>query len=244
MRLAYSFFFAILANWFAYVGGAETSNLFLKDNLRMAKKGDYLVISSNKTNTLMHIYEKESPFLVIEEIAIPDCRTPKNINWKEWVSNNSPENTSWVMFEIDLDTGKMTRYYSFTKNGWFEIAEADNFLSKLLTLKFTFLPDSARKRIAPRPFSGEGKQLWQPPVVVEGQLIRGVPMNGWRAKWPQDNSDLSGKVIDIYLPVDHDSYPSYFPYWLQVNGAVGKAKVRIVDSGFSMKSPKPPVMKN
>ena len=39
----------------------------------------------------------------------------------------------------------------------------------------------------------------------------------------------------------NQNYPSYFPYWLQVNGVAGKAKIRIIDSGSNLKSPKPPL---
>jgi hypothetical protein len=215
----------------------QAEELFLRNNLQRAQPGDYLVISANKTQTLMHIYDKQDQILTIEEIAVPEGKRASNISWKEWVRQGAPGNTSWVMFDIDLRTGQMIRYYSFTKRNWFEIPNADNFLSKLLNLKFTKIPDNARKRIGPKIHSGpELRSLWQPRMIVEGKTITGIKFDAWRTKWPRDGSDLSGKTIEVYLP--HDSYPAYFPYWLQINGAIGKAKIRIIDSGSQLQSPR------
>jgi hypothetical protein len=144
------------------------------------------------------------------------------------------------MYEIDLKTGQMLRYYSFTKKGWFEIADADNFLSKLLNLKLVKTPEQARKKVGPKPVSGpDWRPIWQPQMIVDGKRIKGVSFDAWRTRWPRDGGDLSGKTIEVYLPQDSQRYPSYFPYWLQISGMVGKAKLRIIDSGSQLKSPAP-----
>lgn len=221
----------------------NAEELFLKNNLQKSQPGDFIVVSSYKTDTLMHIYAKQENLLTIEEISIPEgIRCKQKISWREWVEQNAPGNKSWVMYEIDLTTAQMLRYYSFTKNGWFEIPDADNFLCKLLNLRLTKISDKARKRIGPVPNSGPDlRSIWQPQMVVDGHIIKNVSFDAWRTKWPKDSSDLTGKNIEIYLPQDHQAYPSYFPYWLQINGVVGKAKVRIIDSGRQLKSPKPPL---
>lgn len=218
--------------------------LLLRNQLMRAQPGDYLVISSSKTETVMHIYDKKDRIVTIEEVAIPENKRPQNLNWKEWILKNAPGNTSWVMYDIDVATGQMLRYYSFTKNGWFEIPEADNFISKLLNLKFGRIPENQRKRVGPKPISGpEWRSIWQPPMIVEGKKIPNITFDGWKTKWPKDSTDLSGRTIEIFLPQDQRQYLSYFPYWLQIQGAVGKAKIRIIDSGRQMKSPKPPFSK-
>ncbi len=234
-------FLLMFTCWMFEAASLQADDLFLKDNLQRAQPGDYIVISSNKTQTLMHIYAKNNQILTVEEIAVPESKRSTDLNWKEWVRQGAPENTSWVMFDIDLRTGQMLRYYSFTKKNWFEIPDADNFLSKLLNLKFTKIPDNARKRVGPKPTSGpDFRPLWQPRMIMEGKPIQGVAFDAWRTKWPSDGSDLSGKAIEVYLPHDSQRYPAYFPYWLQINGIVGKAKVRIIDSGSQLKSPKKP----
>jgi len=219
---------------------ALTAETFtLRDNLQEAQTGDYLVIAAGKTNSLMHIYDKRDQSVIIEEIVIPDTKCSQ-LNWREWVAQNAPGNTSWVLYEIDLNSGQMIRYYSFTKEGWFEIPEADNFLFKLLNLTLTKIPDQLRKRIGTTSFGAiDRRPAWQPRVVLDGKIIRNVPFTAWRTQWPKDNSDLSGKNIEIYLPQDHQLYPAYFPYWLQINGMIGKAKIRVIDSGRSLHSPKP-----
>jgi hypothetical protein len=223
-----------------YVQAQDT--LFLRDNLQKTQPGDYLVLSSNKTDTLMHIYDKRGQLLTIEEITIPESKHPSAFNWKEWIAQGAPNNTSWVMYEIDTVNGEMTRYYSFTKGGWFEISDSDNFLSKLLNLRFTKIPEKSRKRVGPKPISGpDWRPMWQPSMIVEGQKVQGLRFDAWRTKWPKDASDLSGRTIEIYLPQDNQHYATYFPYWLQINGAIGKAKVRIIDSGNQLRSPKPPL---
>ena len=234
---AFLFFAAcFLAGVSAPLQGEE---LVLRNNLQRAKPGDFLVISCNKTLTLMRIAEKQNQILTIEEIAVPENKRPVQLSWNKWVPKDAPGNSSWVIYDIDLSTGQMLRY-SFTKKNWYEIPEADNFLSKLLTLKMTKIPENSRKRVGPKPCSGPDMRLvWQPRLMIDGKPVDGVAFDAWRADWPRDGSDLSNKTIEIYLPKDNQSYPSYFPYWLQINGTAGKAKIRIIDSGNNLQSPKP-----
>lgn len=226
----------------AFFSPLQAEELVLRNNLQAARPGDYLVISANKTLTLLHIFSKRNQIMTIEEIAVPENKRSSKATWKEWVQQGAPENNSWVMYNIDLNTGQMLGYYSFTKKNWLEIPEADNFLSKLLNLKFSKIPENARKRIGPKIKSGpELRSIWQPRMVIDGKTIPGVMFDAWRTKWPRDNSELSGKIIEVYLPSNSQQYPAYFPYWLQINGAIGKAKVRIIDSGSQLQSPKPPL---
>jgi len=217
----------------------QAEELFLRNHLKRAQPGDYIVVSANKTQTLMHIYKKENQLLTIEEIAVPESKRDSSVSWKEWLKEGAKGNTSWVMFDIDLQTGHMVRYYSFTKRNWFEIPDADNFLSKLLSLRFTKIPESARKRVGPKTRSGEEmRPFWQPRMVVEGKIIQGVMFDPWRTNWPRDGSELSGRTIEVYLPRESQRYPDYFPYWLQIHGVIGKANIRIIDSGSGLQSPK------
>lgn len=234
--------FVIASFFLIATSNLHAEELMLRNNLQRAKPGDYLVISCNKSMTLMHIFEKQNHILTIEEIAVPESKRPSQSNWKEWVAQNAPGNSSWVMYDIDLRTGQMLRYFSYTKNNWYEIPDADNFLSKLLTLKMTRIPENSRKRVGPKPFSGpDMRPVWQPRMIVDGKPVDGVIFDAWKTDWPRDGSDLSNKTVEVYLPKDNQIYPTYFPYWLQVNGTAGKAKIRIIDSGSHLKSPKPPL---
>lgn len=221
------------------------ADIVLKDNLQHAQSGDYIVITANHTDTLMLMRGKRAGVLSIEEVAIPECKHPQEMNWKEWMKSGAPNHTSWVQYDIDTTSGKMLSYYSFTKKNWLEIPEADNFFSKLLNLKLSKIQESARKRVGPKSASGpEQRPLWQPRMIVDGKSVPGIFFDAYKTRWPKDGSDLSGRIIELFLPKESDKYPAYFPYQLQVTGAVGKAKVRVIDSGKAMVSPAPLTSQN
>jgi hypothetical protein len=206
-----------------FLFGAES---FLLNNLQKAKNGDYVVISQGKSYTLFHIMEVKPELLTVQEITIPASIALQQVtSWPAWVQNNAPCNTSWVQYQIDASKGELKNYYSFTKKGWFTVPEAENFLQTLLKLDLLPIPPSKRKRV------GSSSALWEPKMVINGQIHNEVHFNAWVATWPKDGGPLSEKTIEIYLPEDSTNYPAYFPYWLQTQGVVGQAKVRIVDSG-------------
>lgn len=212
----------------------------LKDNLQKAKPGDYLVIAQGKNYTVFLVNKKNETTLNIQEVTIPSIKLPDdNISWRQWILNRAPGNTSWVSYVLDIPTGQMYNYYSFTNGGWYSVNQVDNFLTTLLNLKLTKINPKDRKKIGPPPEVGtpDWRPTWHPRMVVDGVTIKGVLFDGWKTKWPKDNSELSGRTIEVFVPAENQMYPSYFPYWLQVTGLVGKAKVRIIDSGTNLQSP-------
>lgn len=221
------------------VVGSVSAREILRENIVKAQPGDYIVTNQGKNYTILLIREKVEKELIIEEVTVPACRFPGNEynRWRNWVEEGAPGHTGWFMYDLNVESGAMKQAFSFPKNAWFQIADADNFLSGLLNLDFTFVPMQNRKHIGQRNV----RRVWQPQMIVEGQIIPDVGFSAWKAVWPKDGTDLSGKTIEIYIPEDDMRYPSYFPYWLQVSGIVGKAKIRIVDSGKGIRSPKPNV---
>lgn len=217
--------------------------LYLRENLFRANPGDYLVTMQNKNYTVLVIRSKENGELSIEEITIPTCRiSGNNMSWRTWVQQGAPGNTSWVMYTVELATGDIVRNYSFTRNQWVTIPQAQNFLSTLLNLQFKAVADRDRKRagVTPSGDSRDRRSFWQPKLILDGRVIEGVTFDAWKTRWPKDGTDLSGKIIEVYVPNESDKYPSYFPYWLQVSGVVGNAKVRIVDSGTGLSAQQAP----
>lgn len=201
----------------------------LKQNLEKAKPGDYVVIAQGKTYTLFHIFNVQDKILTVEEISIPsNCYTCQN--WSEWHKNGSPQNTSWIQYQINLKENSIGNYYSLTKQSRFTLPEADNFFATLLKLNLEPIPLSMRRKIGP-PQVGGARNFWQPKMVVNGQVQEGVLFNAYQTIWPKDGGPISGKLIEIYLPQASDQYPSYFPYWLQAKGTAGQANVRVIDSG-------------
>lgn len=210
----------------------------LRGNLTKARPGDYIVTSQSKNFTMLLIRDKDEQNITIDEITLPAVRKPKEklFSWKTWIESGAPGNSCWLMYRISLPSGSVHNVFSFTKNEWVSIPEAQNFLSTLLALKLKLIPDSERKKVGPPPASDslDRRSTWQPPMIVEGKTLKGVLFDAWRTRWPNDSSELAGKVIEVYVPKESDKYPAYFPYWLQINGIVGKAKVRIIDSGSGL----------
>ena len=211
----------------------------LKENLKRAESGDFVVIAQGNSYTLFHILMAKTPILQVEEITIPAAIACNSVqSWREWVLNNAPQNTSWVHYRIDLSKDEITDYYSFTKNGSFSVPEADNFLRTLLKLKLEPIPYSMRRKVGPPQREQSERNLWQPKMIVDGKLQPGVVFDAYSTIWPKDGGPISGKLIEIYLPHDAGLYPAYFPYWLQTKGMAGQANVRVIDSGKGLISPK------
>lgn len=239
MSSSLRYFIAIMTLLIGQYSHLHAEVMVLRNNLQEARVGDYIVVSTNKTNTLTLISGRHNQFLTIEEISIPEKRTPSQMNWKGWIYQNAPGNSSWVIYDLELQSGQITRYYSFTKRGWFNIPERDNFLSKLLNLKFMPIPDYQRKKVGLLSGAGpDGRRYWQPKMIFEGKQVNNVRFDAWKTTWPNDGSDMAGRTVEVFLPQENQLYPAYFPYWLQVSGVVGKARIRIIDSGRGLISPK------
>lgn len=236
------FFFLILLATCSLSSNAE--EISLKQTLSVATVGSYIVTEQNKTFTLLHIYDRRGTKLFLEEVAIPSSSFSRfRCGWKEWFESGAPDNTSWTLSQINLETAAFEESYSFTHGGWMDCAQEGGFLTTLLNLRFERLPDPERRKIGLPPGFGKPdyRPLWNPRLVVNGATIRNAAFSVWKGRWPTDGSELSHKNIEIYLPETADPnppFPTYFPYWIEVEGKIANAKVRVVDSGFGAISPK------
>lgn len=213
--------------------------------MQEATPGSYLVTFQNKNFTFIHIYDKNDRYLTLEEISIPASRIKGGMDWKQWFETGGMGHTSWIMSHLNLNTGHFEAAYSFTKRGWIDIKEADHYMSTLLNLTFYSISEDCRRKIGPPP--GYGKQderpVWHPRLVVDGILLSDVNFKGWKTRWPNDRSDLSKKKIEIYLPekMEACTYPTFFPYWIEVEGKLASGRLRVIDSGQWAKSPMPQI---
>jgi hypothetical protein len=232
--------FCLLGLFFAVSALSAQEALFLRDNIAKANAGDYLVAVQNKNYTLLHIYNRNQDSLIIEEITVPAGRINLNAaNWREWVIKGAPGSTAWILYTLNLQTARPLNYYSVTKGGWFQMPERENFLATLLNLRLERLSLKERKKVGvPIVPNSESRLVWNPKLIIDGQEVANAAFDAWRTRWPQDGSEIAGKIIEVYTPQD-PRYPSYFPYWLQISGAVGNAKLRIIDSGSGLISPAP-----
>lgn len=215
----------------------------LHENLLKAEQGDFIVISQNKAYTLLTVQQKENSVLTLEEVTIPNNRiSPSFTDWRSWFESGAHGATCWVRYRLNINTHQITYGYSFLQKNWITLSQADNVLLKLIHLNFSKIPNGERKKAGAPPPPGlpDKRPIWQPRLIVNGSQIKGAHFTGWRTYWPQDASDLSGKVIEVYLPENEGLAPTYFPYWLEVQGMLGSVKIRIIDSGKGIQSPQLP----
>lgn len=235
-KISILFIFLFLSiSTFAYPG-----DISLADSLKNAKKGDFVVTCQNKNFTLFHVFDVHDSTLVIEEISAPLTeRKEIKSNWQEWIDKKAPGNTSWIMYELDLGSKKIEDIYSYSQKSWQKIYAGDQIFPTLINLKFSPLEDEKRKKAGPKPLPEmvDDRPLWQPPIYSNGKKIKGISSLAYKAYWPADSSDLAGKKIEIYLPKKNESVPSYFPFWIQVSNQFAQTKLRVIDSGFNLKSP-------
>lgn len=212
--------------------------LHLRENFKKAESGDFLVAMQGKVLTLFRIEKNENQILYLEEVSIGSTVFKKQkTTFKSWFENGAIGFTSWNFYEIHLNTGKIIKSYNFLNGQWTEKPVLNSFLPTLLNLKLTKVPLNLRKKLGK---SSNGAPLyWQPKLQFEGQCIENIFFDAWFAKWPNDKSELSEKTIEIYTPENSSLYPAYLPYWLEVSGMVGGAKIRMIDSGKNLKSPHP-----
>lgn len=222
---------------------AVFSSIF-SQKLQEAEKGDYIVATINRIYTVLIVREKMGNTLSIEEISVPKAAVMSQKpwrGWRSWVESDAPGHCTWVLYTFQLPSGALEGCYNYARHSWARGSQASSFISTLLGLQLRRLATKEMKKVGPKPPPGapDRRKLWQPRMIFEGQTIPGVPFSAWFTRWPNDRSELSGRQIILYLPESSTYYPAYFPYWLQIRGFLGKAKVRIVDSGRGLHSPKP-----
>lgn len=214
----------------------------LRDNLQRAHAGDFLVISFCRHYTLLHIYDKQPGRLLIEEMIVPVSRMPRHLSWREWARQGSPCATSWSYFSLAMPSGQVQETFSRIQHRWLDPAQTQNVLMTLLNLSLQPVPEWQQRRIGPKPQGAiDQRPYWQPRMIVNGQVIPQVPFAAWSATWPQDGGELSGKNIELYIPIENEKYPAYFPYWIQIEGMGGQGTLHVVESGRDLvSSPLPP----
>ncbi|MES2273968.1 MAG: hypothetical protein V4487_07230 [Chlamydiota bacterium] len=218
-----------------------TSALFgadfqLKERIQKAKSDDYIVTEANKMITVVAIRSSNPNTLILEEISIPAENLKKRpTSWAEWVKNKAPGHTSWSMIEIDLQNGQLLECYSFSRAAWINLTRQESLLSTLLTLKLKPIDTGKRRRIGPPPSSGELdiRKIWNPPLIFEGEKVENGDFDVFEANWPDDGTELSGKIVSLYFDREK-RFP--LPFWIQVDTTHATAALRTIDSGKNLPS--------
>ena len=230
-------FFLLLICSLQTVGAWANASNQLKERLQYARRGDYIVTEANKVITVIAVRSRTDSSVVFEEISVPaEHLKEKPESWGQWVKNKAPGHTSWSMIEIDLTSDQLLECYSFSRAAWLQAASQESLLSTLLHLPLEKLDENKRKRIGPPPSEGEvdRRQIWNPPLTMNGQKIKQARFDAYTAEWPQDRSELSGKTVTVYFD-EEGKFP--LPYWIQVDTPHVTASMRVIDSGSQLPSP-------
>lgn len=237
IKFLFVVFFFLASSLFA-------SEFQLKWKLAEAEPGSYLVLEQNKNFTFFHIHSKSADYVVLEEVSIPAAHfSRETMKWKEWFEKGAHGHTSWMMSQVNLKTGMFEETFSFSHKGWIDMSDSDTFFTTLLNLPFYEVPEAERKKAGTPGYNKvDMRPIWNPRLIVDGKALPDVSFSAFRTRWPSDGTELSRKLIEIYLPNAPEgseiTYPLYFPYWLEVEGKFGCARARVVDSGVEALSPK------
>ncbi len=207
----------------------------LKEKFAESNPGTYVVTEQNKTYTLLHVHTLTPDELLLEEISIPSHLVTSK-DWKKWVQTGAEGHTSWILYAVDLVENQVTECYSFTRQAHLPTQSMDAFLTTLLGLDLTFLPEEERLQTGPTSRPGEvgSSRPWGPPMMREGKKVKEASYDVYTTSWPQDQSELSRKKIVLYFDKDHGEFP--FPYWMQAREGGLKFKIRATDSGTGLRS--------
>ncbi|MFI5334584.1 MAG: hypothetical protein ACHQT8_05410 [Chlamydiales bacterium] len=199
----------------------------LKEKLARGAAGDYIVSKQEKNLSLLRIKEITPTSLLLEEISAPlSLLNPATCIWQKWIEEGAPGHSAWVIYEIDLRSGKLVTCYSPALGTWVSVDEP--VLPKMLNLSLTPTPEDRRKRIGPPPRAGEEdhRSLWTPPLVFDGKKLARPFCEALETTWPKDGTDLSQcRLVFYFLP----DFP--FPCWIEASNGHFTFKIHTLASG-------------
>lgn len=210
--------------------------LTLKEKFQQAgsSPGSFIVTENQKTISFLRFHSFEDPFLFLEEINIPShFITKQGMDWEKWIKEKAPNHTSWLLYQIDLTECKILHCYSFSRQSFISLTGQESFLATLISLPLENIPLADRKRIGPKPSSDmlDTRKLWNPPKILNGKKYKNNHFEMMHTKWPKDDSDLSGREIDVYFDTEQPLFP--FPYWIEIGDGHNVFKIHVIDSGYS-----------
>jgi hypothetical protein len=210
------------------------SSFTLADRLFEAEKGDYIVTEQDKNYSLLLIRDKKDTIL-FEEVTIPSHGVDKSkVDWTKWMESGAPGHSSWIQYEIDASSLELLECYSFSKRGWLYLEESEHFLSRLLSLSLTEIPETERKKVGPAPREEEldRRPSWNPPFFSNGKKTK-LSTEAWKARWPKDDTLLSCCQITLYFPPKEIST---FPLWIEASNGHFSYAIRTIATGKGMAS--------
>ncbi|MDX8430435.1 MAG: hypothetical protein SNF33_01310 [Candidatus Algichlamydia australiensis] len=200
-------------------------SMTIKERLRFAHEGQYIVTEQSKLVTFMRIQSLTDKRVVLEEISIPSHKA-KKINWRSWYRDGTPGATSHLLYEIDLARGVCTNAYSPQREVSLN-SSAQQLFTDLIALPLKAVREKDRKRIGAPPQEGlDMRKIWNPPLFQNGKKLTKIATKVYKAHWPDDGTELAGKNLELYF---HEGSP--FPCWMEISNSAATFKIRLIDSG-------------
>lgn len=197
----------------------------IKERFENAHEGQYVVTEQSKLISFMRIQSLSDKRLVLEEISLPSHKA-KKIAWRRWYRDGAKGATSHLLYEIDLEKGACTNIYSPQRNASLT-SSAEQLFTNLIALSLTPIREKERKRIGPPPQEGlDMRKIWNPPLVQNGKKLPKTETKAYKARWPDDGTELTGKFLELYF---HENSP--FPCWMEISNSAATFKIRLIDSG-------------
>lgn len=198
----------------------------LQSKLSSAENGDFIVYVHKSNCTFVRITSITDKALIIDEITAP--LFSKLPDWNKWLQDKAPGHTSWTQSTIDRKTSTLIRRISLDDHG--ELEQTFEFLPTLMKCALTPIELEDRKKVGPEPQPGEvdHRRIWNPKIIFNSQELA-AKVNGYRFQWPDDLSEISGRIVDVYIP--ENQALTYLPYWIEVYSGPLKFKIFAIDSG-------------
>lgn len=187
--------------------GALHSETMLK-RVGSLKQGDVVVYDFHNSISVIQVLTIEEPKVQFRLVtATKDVLSRENIpSWTLWLQKGVPGASTDEILSIDPIKKTVHEKGETRREEW---------LATLLSRELTPVPDSARRRAGPLPMSGEIdlRPLFSPKIIVHGMKVEsGVTV--FSTRWPDDGSDLSGRVLILYFPTSPQAVQA-FPYWIE-----------------------------
>lgn len=201
-----------------------------------AKKGDYFIVSINKTSTCLNIFEKNKDRIVIEEMTYLQSKLKPQEARAHFENLNQP--SSHTFLEIDIANKECLFCYDALHHAFLDPSQFQPLLLTLFSLDFRPLKPDERRKIGVLDIGAtvDHRPFWNPHYFFESKIIKGRVCDGFRAIIPEEIKWIGGKYIEIYQ--DPQLKEFCFPVWMQVSDEAAAFKLLPMDMGKNFRSQK------
>lgn len=228
MKKKFIFFFFIFITKNSLFYGEQKISLI--DMINNSPAGSYIVFENNQTNIGIILKEKQKNKIILHEFCFSKKISKNLFDWKKILNHENQDLNCFAKFEtiIEKDFSRTTPIF-YKKNKKISKAQILSFTSILNSL--TFVPVSKDNiKMTKDPLNNPIP--WKPLLIIEGKSINYSKCIAYEAYWPQDESPMSNKRIEVYFPIISNDKFLNLPIWMEIDSSIGKIKVRSVDAGL------------